>query len=157
MGQHVLYYSDRTKLERNKDIDVFSDNLDEAISLLTITSNVLREHAYSETNGHLLDGLSEVTTRLTEIKEKNQDDDGEVLEYVGIFYTTKRHEDGTYIDDVYLFSLEETMKFINEGHCGFKNSGEFVYLPSDSEQGQYIFSKLKEFWDTYPNGYITFG
>jgi len=70
-------------------------------------------------------------------------DENEAL-YHDIFRTSKRNEDGSHLDMV-INSREECFEWIN-------NPDNMVWYCSDEDLCRV---QLNEFWDKYPNGYIT--
>lgn len=62
--------------------------------------------------------------------------------YHDAFRTSKRSEDGSYLEDVVLTSKEECLKWLEDN----KDTIYDLYM-----------DVLLEFWDKYPNGCIDFG
>lgn len=71
-------------------------------------------------------------------------DDFNEAEYHNLFRTSKRNEDGSHLDMV-INSREECFEWIN-------NPDNMVWYCSDEDLCRV---QLNEFWDKYPNGYIT--
>ena len=70
-----------------------------------------------------------------ELREENESD------YHDCFRTSKKNEDGTYIEDV-IFSKKECDEWL-------ENNKETVYCLNRES--------LDKFWEEYPNGIIEFG
>ena len=64
--------------------------------------------------------------------------------YHDMFRCGKRKENGTYVDDIKLYSLKETLEFIKDpvNRC---------------TTDEHTVEQLQKFFYDYPDGYITFG
>lgn len=117
MGQHTWFYKDKDKFL--KMVELYK-NLDKAENW---------EGGYDELDAE------DFYHQAEELREENKAD------YHDCFRTSKRNEDGTYIDDI-IFSKKECDKWLED------NKETVYYLDKES---------LNKFWEEYPNGVIEFG
>ena len=117
MGQHTWFYKEKDKYLK----------MNELYEKMNRAENC--EDGYDELDAQAF------YHQAKELREENESN------YHDCFRTSKRNEDGTYIEDV-IFSKKECDEWL-------ENNKETVYY-LDKES-------LDKFWEEYPNGVIQFG
>jgi|JI10StandDraft_1071094.scaffolds.fasta_scaffold2418133_1 hypothetical protein len=115
MGMHTWFYKDKELYHKYIDFCIKYD---------------LMENDSSAS----LDELKELDEKIESMYDESK------TEYHDLFRTTKREQDGTYIEDI-IESKQECNNWIEENKQTIYNLNQ---------------SLLNEFWDKYPNGLICF-